>query len=127
MDGDQPIYRQIAAQIRSDIVGGHLRGDDQVMSTNQYAAFHRINPATVAKAFQELTDEGLLYKRRGVGMFVSPGAPERLREERRSRFVDEYLVPVVEEARRLGLDPDDVSRTMRGLLDGRRPEKGDRT
>lgn len=127
MDGDQPIYRQIAAQIRSDIVSGELRSEDQVMSTNQYAAFHRINPATVAKAFQELTDEGLLYKRRGVGMFVAPGAPERLRDDRRSRFAAEFLAPAAEEARRLGLDPADVVGEFRALLDRRPTEKGDRT
>ena len=73
-DDRTPIYRQIAGQLREDIVSGLLDDDEQVMSTNQYAAFHRINPATVAKAFQELVDDGLLYKRRGLGMFVSPGA-----------------------------------------------------
>lgn len=117
VDGDQPIYRQIAAQIRAEIVGGALRSDDQVMSTNQYAAFHRINPATVAKAFQELTDEGLLYKRRGVGMFVAEGAPERLRAERREQFAGQFLAPVVEEADRLGLTPDDVLTALRTLLE----------
>lgn len=125
MEGDQPIYRQIAAQIRSDIVSGTLRSEDQVMSTTQYAAFHRINPATAAKAFQELTDEGLLYKRRGVGMFVSPGAPERLRDERRARFAAEHLAPAADEARRLGLDPEVVVESMRALLRGGSPIKGE--
>ena len=96
VDGDQPIYRQIAAHLRAAIVCGDLQSEDQVMSTNQYASFHRVNPATVAKGFQELVDEGLLYKRRGVGMFVSPGARERLLVERRARFRVEYLEPAVE-------------------------------
>lgn len=117
VEGDQPIYRQIAAQIRAEIVSGALRSEDQVMSTNQYAAFHRINPATVAKAFQELTDEGLLYKRRGVGMFVAEGAPERLLAERRERFVDEYVVPLVQEVRRLGLAAGDVLDALRTRLE----------
>jgi GntR family transcriptional regulator len=117
VDGDQPIYRQIAAQLRAEIVCGALQSEDQVMSTNQYAAFHRINPATVAKGFQELVDEGLLYKRRGVGMFVSPGARDRLLVERRARFRVEYLEPAIEEAQRLGIPADDVLAELRAALD----------
>ncbi len=112
-DERSPIYRQIAEQIRDDIVTGALGPDDQVMSTNQYAAFHRINPATAAKAFQQLVDEGLLYKKRGIGMFVAPGAPERLRAERRARFFDEVLGPVVAEAARLGIPLDEVAEAVR--------------
>ena len=100
-DDRTPIYRQIAGQLREDIVRGVLADDEQVMSTNQYAAFHRINPATVAKAFQELVDDGLLYKKRGLGMFVTPGAGERLRAERRAGFVDRRARP----GRRRGRPP----------------------
>lgn len=112
-DDGRPIYRQIAEQIRADIVTGALAPGDQVMSTNQYAAFHRINPATAAKAFQELVDDGVLEKHRGVGMFVTAGADERLRAERRARFVDDLLTPVIVEARRLGMSVDVVSDAVR--------------
>jgi GntR family transcriptional regulator len=112
-DDGSPIYRQIADQIRDDIVTGALGPDDQVMSTNQYAAFHRINPATAAKAFQRLVDEGLLYKKRGIGMFVAPEAPERLRAERRARFFDEVLAPVIAEAERLDIPLDEVAEAIR--------------
>lgn len=112
-DDRSPIYRQIAGRLRDDIVSGRLADDEQVMSTNQYAAFHRINPATVARAFQELVDEGLLYKRRGVGMFVTPGAGDRERAERRARFVEEVLVPVLEQAERLSIPPDDLIASIR--------------
>jgi len=112
-DDRTPIYRQIAGQLREDIVGGLLDDDEQVMSTNQYASFHRINPATVAKAFQELVDDGLLYKKRGLGMFVSPGAGERLRDERRSRFLEDRLDPVIAEAVRLGIPLADVVDAIR--------------
>jgi DNA-binding transcriptional regulator YhcF (GntR family) len=112
-DDRSPIYRQIAGQLREDIVSGLLDDDEQVMSTNQYAAFHRINPATVAKAFQELVDDGLLYKKRGLGMFVAPGAGERLRAERRARFFDDVLAPVVAEAQRLAIPIDDVIDAIR--------------
>jgi GntR family transcriptional regulator len=108
-----PIYRQIADRIRDDIVTGALGPDDRVMSTNQYAAFHRINPATAAKAFQRLVDEGVLYKKRGIGMFVAPGARERLRAERRARFFDEVLDPVIAEAERLDIPLDEVAEAIR--------------
>lgn len=108
-----PIYRQIGDRIRADIVTGALAADEQVMSTNQYAAFYGINPATAAKAFQELIDEGLLYKRRGVGMFVSPQAQEKLLAERRARFVEEHVLPMVAEARALGVAIDEVIEHIR--------------
>ncbi len=73
-DDRSPIYLQIAEQIKNDIVTGALAEDEQVMSTNQYAAFYQINPATAAKGFAQLVDEGVLYKKRGIGMFVSPDA-----------------------------------------------------
>ncbi len=71
-DGRDPIYLQIADQIRDDIVSGALAEEEQVMSTTQYATTYRINPATAAKAFAQLVDEGVVHKRRGVGIFVSP-------------------------------------------------------
>jgi GntR family transcriptional regulator len=102
-DDRSPIYRQIAEQIEADVLSGALGGDDQVMSTNQYAAFYRINPATAAKAFQQLADEGVLYKRRGIGMFVSPGARERLRRQRRERFFADVVEPMAAQARAIGI------------------------
>ena len=114
-DDRTPIYRQIAGHLREDIASGALGDDEQVMSTNQYAAFHRINPATVAKAFQELVDDGLLYKKRGLGMFVTPGSGERLRAERRARFVEDVLVPVIAAAERLSIPVDDVVDAIRTL------------
>ncbi len=101
-DDKSPIYRQIADQITRDILSGTLQEDEQVMSTNQYAAFYRINPATAAKAFQQLVDEGVLYKRRGIGMFVSPGARKALRRQHQDRFFAEVVDPMVTEARAIG-------------------------
>jgi len=112
-DERSPIYLQIAGRLRDDIVSGRLADDEQVMSTNQYAAHHRINPATVARAFQELVDEDLLYKRRGVGMFVTPGAGDRERTRRRGRFFDEVLAPVLDQAERLSIPPGDLIAAIR--------------
>jgi DNA-binding transcriptional regulator YhcF (GntR family) len=102
-DDRSPIYRQIAAAIERDILNGTLQEEEQVMSTNQYAAFYRINPATAAKAFQGLVDGGVLYKRRGIGMFVSPGAREVLRQQHRLRFFSEVVDPMVAEAKAIGI------------------------
>jgi GntR family transcriptional regulator len=112
-DGREPIYLQIADQIRTDVVSGALGEEEQVMSTTQYATAYRINPATAAKAFAELVDEGTLYKRRGVGMFVAPGARERLVADRRERFFADVVDPVAAEARVLGIPLDDVVARLR--------------
>ena len=92
-DGRDPIYVQIADRIRGDVVEGTLGEGEQVMSTNQYAAAYRINPATAAKAFAILVAEGVLVKQRGIGMFVAAGARERLLAARRARFFDDVLGP----------------------------------
>ncbi|MBW0253074.1 MULTISPECIES: GntR family transcriptional regulator [unclassified Cellulomonas] len=112
-DGRDPIYVQIADQIRQDVLRGDLQPEEQVMSTTQYATTFRINPATAAKAFAQLVDDGILYKRRGVGMFVAPGAPDRLRAEGRETFFAETVDPVADHARALGIPLEDVIARLR--------------
>jgi DNA-binding transcriptional regulator YhcF (GntR family) len=102
-DDRSPIYRQIADRIKADVLNGTLDGDEQVMSTNQFAAFYRINPATAAKAFQQLVDEEVLYKKRGIGMFVSPTARDALRARRRETFFSDVVDPMVAEAEAVGI------------------------
>jgi GntR family transcriptional regulator len=120
-DDRSPIYRQIADQVKADVVSGTLDGDEQVMSTNQYAAYYRINPATVAKAFQQLVDEQVLYKRRGIGMFVSPTARDTLRAQRRERFFSDVVDPMVAEAKAVGIPIGEVMARIEQLAgrDGR--------
>jgi GntR family transcriptional regulator len=108
MDEGRPIFAQIAEQIENSIIDGSLAEDAQVPSTNELAAFHRINPATAAKGVNELVDEGILYKKRGIGMFVSPGAQAKLRDRRRQQFADHYLGPLLAEAHKLGLSATDL-------------------
>lgn len=112
-DGRDPIYLQIADRIRADVLSGALAEEEQVMSTTQYAMTFRINPATAAKAFALLVDEGVLYKRRGIGMFVSPDARDRLRSARRERFFAEVVDPVAAEAAVLGIPIDAVVDRLR--------------
>ncbi|MEU4689360.1 GntR family transcriptional regulator [Actinoplanes sp. NPDC023714] len=115
-DDHSPIYRQIAEQIKAQVLRGVLKAEEKVMSTNQYAADYRINPATAQKAFQQLVDEGVIYKRRGVGMFVSADAPRRLRDEKRERFFTDVLEPMVAEARTLGIPAADVVARIQQLF-----------
>jgi GntR family transcriptional regulator len=104
-DDDRPLFVQIAEQIENDIIGGTLAEESQVPSTNEFAAFHRINPATAAKGVNLLVDAGVLYKKRGIGMFVTAGARDALIAQRRDRFHSEYVGPLVAEAAKLGISP----------------------
>ncbi|QDQ98663.1 GntR family transcriptional regulator [Tomitella fengzijianii] len=119
LTSDKPIFQQIAEQIENSIIDGSLDEDAQVPSSNELAMFHRINPATAAKGLGTLVADGTVYKRRGIGMFVSPGAREKLRFRRREDFVARYLAPAVEEARKLGISAADIARLVTQL------EKGD--
>jgi GntR family transcriptional regulator len=109
----KPLFVQIAEQVEDSIVDGTLAEEAQAPSTNELAAFHRINPATAAKGVNMLVDKGVLYKRRGIGMFVAAGARELLLKERRSDFALRYVQPLLVEARRIGLEPDDVAALIR--------------
>ncbi|MFI7600820.1 GntR family transcriptional regulator [Actinoplanes sp. NPDC049681] len=113
-DDRSPIYLQIAEGIKNDILSGALEEDGQVMSTNQYAAFYRINPATAAKGFAQLVDDGVLYKKRGIGMFVSPDARQKLRDERRKRFFAEVVDPMLAEARMIGVSIEEIKKHIDG-------------
>ncbi|WP_132993190.1 GntR family transcriptional regulator [Gordonia zhaorongruii] len=108
IDDGRALFQQIAEQIADSIIDGTLPEETRAPSTNELAAFHRINPATAAKGINMLVDQGILYKRRGVGMFVASGAHDLLRRERQQVFADRFIEPLLGEARRLGLAPDDV-------------------
>ncbi len=104
VDESRPIFIQLAEQIENDIIGGTLPEETQVPSTNEYAAFYRINPATAGKGVNVLVDEGILYKKRGIGMFVATGSRARIVASRREQFRNEYVRPLVAEAEKLGID-----------------------
>lgn len=98
------IYLQIARMLEDDILRGVYREEEQVPSTNELARLYRINPATAGKGLNLLAADGVLYKRRGLGMFVAPGAAERILEKRKAAFLDRYIRPMVREGRSLGLE-----------------------
>ncbi|MDR2998521.1 MAG: GntR family transcriptional regulator [Microbacterium sp.] len=121
IDEGRPLFLQIAEAIEGSILDGTLAEDGQAPSTNELAAFYRINPATAAKGVAMLTDKGILLKRRGIGMFVAPGARAILLAERRTTFAERYIDPLIAEARTLGLGPDDLTALLqeRAALTGR--------
>jgi GntR family transcriptional regulator len=108
LDEGAPLFVQIAERLAEDIADGALAEGERVPSSNELAAFYRINPATAAKGISMLTDEGLLEKRRGIGMFVAAGARERLLGDRRKQFAERYVGPLVTEASRLGIGADEL-------------------
>ena len=114
LDDGTPLFVQIAEQLADDIVNGGLAEGARVPSTNELAAFYRINPATAAKGINLLVDDGVLEKRRGIGMFVAAGAQEQLRAGRRKRFAEQYVDPMLAEANRLGIDTDTLVSLIRG-------------
>jgi DNA-binding transcriptional regulator YhcF (GntR family) len=104
-----PIFRQIATQLEDAIVDGSLAEESQAPSSNELATFHRINPATAAKGLNQLVSDGVLYKRRGVGMFVATGAREQLLKRRRSEFADQFVTPLLAEAAKVGISVDEIT------------------
>ena len=103
-DDATPIYLQIAEEIRAQILSGELAEGARLISTTEYATRYRINPATANKAVALLVDEGLVVKRRGIGMFVVDGALADLRRSRRAAYTDDVLHPALETGLALGLD-----------------------
>jgi GntR family transcriptional regulator len=108
LDEGTPLFAQIAERLAEEIADGGLAEGERVPSMNELAAFYRINPATAAKGINLLADDGLLDKRRGIGMFVADGARRRLLAQRRERFAGRYIEPLLTEAARLGIGPDDL-------------------
>ncbi len=109
IDDSRPIFMQIAERIENDIITGELAEEAQVPSTNQFASFYQINPATAAKGVNLLVDQGILYKLRGLGMYVAQGAQAKLLEKRREQFFEQYVVTMLQEAEKLGIAPEQVT------------------
>ena len=109
LDEGAPLFAQVAERLAAEIADGGLAEGERVPSSNELAGYYRINPATAAKGINMLADEGLLEKRRGIGMFVAAGARRRLLEQRRQQFTERYIEPMVAEASRLGIGADELA------------------
>ncbi len=108
LDNNKPIYLQIREKIEDQIVTGLLKEGDQAPSTNQLVNFYKVNHVTVSKGVNQLVDEGILFKKRGVGMFVAEGAKEKLIQQRKEKFIEDHLIKLVEEANILGITEEEL-------------------
>ena len=102
-DGTRPIFLQLAEMLEEGIISGAYPEEGQIPSITEFSAALKINPATALKGINLLVDEGLAYKKRGVGMFVATGARDALLQKRRESFYTERVRPVAREASSLGL------------------------
>lgn len=108
LDESQPIFQQIAQMIMDEIVEGQLKEGEQVPSENELSSFYNINRATVRRGLQELADKSIIYKQRGIGMFVENGAKLQLLKERQKQYREEYILPLLGEAKKIGLSVQDI-------------------
>lgn len=113
LDENKPLFEQIAETIEDEIIAGGFKEGEQVPSTNQFAAMYQINPATAAKGLNKLVEEGILFKKRGIGMFVSPGAKQKVLEKRKRLFNEQYVWPMLQEARKLNIGWDELERLIK--------------
>ncbi|MBM7097658.1 GntR family transcriptional regulator [Bacillus sp. H-16] len=114
-DDKKPIFLQIKDRITDQIVNDQLKEHDQIPSTNQLVQFYKVNHITVSKGINLLVDEEIVYKKRGVGMFVAEGAKERLIEQRKRAFADDFVLPMIEEAKKLRLSDEDITHLIQDL------------
>lgn len=108
LNQEKSIYIQISEMIENDILRDVLLEDERVPSTNELAKLYAINPSTAAKGINILVDAGILYKKRGIGMFVSAGAKEAILSRRKNEFYDNYVKKLLEEATSIGLGKEEV-------------------
>jgi len=114
LDESQPIYQQIAQMIMDGIVEGHLEEEERVPSENELSRFYNINRATVRNGLQSLIEGGIIYKQRGIGMFVKKGAKKQLLQERKKKYRNNYILPLLEEAKRLGISLEEIIEMIKG-------------
>ncbi|SFE03394.1 DNA-binding transcriptional regulator YhcF, GntR family [Lentibacillus persicus] len=107
-DDNKPIFMQVREEIEDQILNNQLKEGDQAPSTNQLVNFYKINHVTVSKGITQLVEEGILYKKRGVGMFVADGAKQKLIQSRKEAFIDDYVLKLVREADKLEISESEI-------------------
>jgi DNA-binding transcriptional regulator YhcF (GntR family) len=112
-ESDKPIFIQIAEELENAIISGAYESETQVPSTTEISVRYKINPATVLKGVGILVDEGILYKKRGVGMFVAKGAKEKIIKKRKRQFFEKFVVPLVSEANKLNITTEEIYEMVR--------------
>lgn len=115
---DKPIFVQISEGIEDAILSGAFPEESQIPSITEISVNYKINPATALKGVNMLVDSGIVYKKRGVGMFVCAGAVEELTEKRKNAFYDHYVSGLIQEAKRLRLSSEEIKKMIeRGFED----------
>lgn len=107
-DGERPIFMQIAEGIEDAILTGAFAEESQIPSITEFSVQYKINPATALKGINLLVEEGVIYKKRGVGMFVSTGAVQILKQKRKETFYDHFISELIQEAKRLEISKEDI-------------------
>lgn len=115
---EKSIYIQISEMIENDILRDILLEEEKTPSTNELAKMYSINPATAAKGINILVDKGILYKKRGIGMFVEQGAKEKIKIQRKSEFYSNYIQKLIEEANNLGITKKELVNMIISSSDG---------
>lgn len=115
---EKSIYIQIKEMIENDILRDIILEEERVPSTNELAKLFAINPATAAKGVNLLVDEGILYKKRGIGMFVAEGAKKKIMEKRKKHFYDDYVKSLLAEAMSLGITKEELITMIKESKDG---------
>lgn len=108
LDGEKPIYVQMAEWIEENILSGTFPEESQIPSTTDISAQYKINPATALKGVNILVDKGIIYKKRGLGMFVCMGAEEKLRRERKQEFFEKFVKTLLGEAEKLNITKKEI-------------------
>lgn len=117
-DSAEPLFQQIAEIIEDMIIAGDLKEEDQVFSTNQLSETFQINPATARKGLNLLVDKGILYKKRGLGMFVENEAGKVIKNERKKLFFENYLLKMLKEAEKLNIGKNDIIKMIDEYKEG---------
>lgn len=120
LNQEKSIYIQIKEMIENDILRDVLMEEERVPSTNELARLYVINPATAAKGVNLLVDEGILYKKRGIGMFVTRGAKQKIMEKRKEHFYDDYVKRLMAEAVSLGITKEELIAMIETSDEGRK-------
>jgi len=115
-DDNSPLFLQIKERIEDMIMNGGLLEEEQVPSTTQIVQFYKINHITVSKGVNLLVDNKILYKKRGVGVFVSTGAKNMLLNKRQESFVQDYMVPMLKEAKNLGIELSEIIKMVQEVI-----------
>lgn len=115
---EKPIYLQIQEKIEDAILSGAFEEESQVPSTTEFSVTYKINPATALKGINLLVDSGIVYKKRGLGMFVCTGAKEIILHKRKNEFFNGFVCTLVNEAKKLNISKDEILRMVeRGYRD----------